>query len=277
MFKVLIIGYSGQLASSLKLLVKDAVLASRSGPLNLDLTKIETISDRLNAINPDLIINAAGMTAVDKCEVERNEAYLVNGISVGEIARYSRKKGIRFIHISTDYVFDGKQGNYNEDSIPNPINFYGMSKLIGDILAFSCDSSLIVRTSGIFGYSQNFPVYVLERLRMNEKVFVFDGFYSPIFTGLLAKAVERLTWSELTGILNVAGARISRKEFAIRIAERFGLNKELVIENEGEIKFIARRPQDSSLDITSARKLINFNFYTTDANLEEFFILKKSK
>ncbi|MEM3845165.1 MAG: NAD(P)-dependent oxidoreductase [Candidatus Parvarchaeota archaeon] len=271
MFKVLVIGYSGQLASSLREVMKEAVFASRSGPLNFDLMKTETILDRLNSIDPDVIVNAAGMTAVDMCEIEKREAYLINGISVREICRYSRKRGVRYIHISTDFVFDGNDGNYKEDSIPNPVNFYGMSKLIGDTFALSCDDSLVIRTSGVFGSSKNFPRYVVEKLRRGESVTAVKGFYSPIFSGLLAKAINEIVFSEQKGILNIAGERISRKDFALKIADKFGLRKELINENESVAKFVARRPFDSSLDISIGKKILHFDFFSTDANINEFF------
>ncbi|MEM3844677.1 MAG: sugar nucleotide-binding protein, partial [Candidatus Parvarchaeota archaeon] len=148
---------------------------------------------------------------------------------------------------------------------------YGMSKLIGDTFALSCDNSLVIRTSGVFGSSKNFPRYVVEKLRRNESVTAVKSFYSPIFSGLLAKAINEIVFSELKGILNIAGERISRKDFALKIADKFGLRKELINENESVAKFVARRPFDSSLDISLGKKILHFDFFSTDANINEFF------
>jgi dTDP-4-dehydrorhamnose reductase len=248
-----------------------AIFASRTGPVKIDLLNVDAIFERLSSINPDVVINAAGFTSVDKCELEKKNAYSVNGLSVREIARYCRGKKIPLIHISTDYVFDGKEGNYTEESVPNPINFYGLSKLVGDTFALSYDSSLLVRTSGVFGSSKNFPIFVLEKLSRNEKVLVLEGYYSPIFSDFLARAVLQLIGLDYKGIINVAGERISRIDLAEVIADKFGLDRSLLIPSEGKLNLAARRPYDSSLDITKAKRVLKFDFYSTRTNLEEFY------
>ena len=269
--KVLILGGSGQLARSIGPLIEEAVLASRSSDTKLDLTHTEVIYDRISRIDPDLIINASGMTGVDQCETNIREAYQVNALSVKEIARFCRDHKIRLIHFSTDYVFDGSEGGYREDSIPNPINYYGLSKLIGDTYALSYDESVIVRTSGIYGISRNFPILALEKLNKNEQVNAIKGYYSPIFVGLLARSSVELMHSKRSGLLNIAGERITRRELAVRIAERFGLDKNLVREETEGLGLVAKRPFDSSLDSSQARRLISIDFYTSRANIDELY------
>ncbi|SAI84431.1 NAD(P)-dependent oxidoreductase [Saccharolobus solfataricus] len=90
------------------------------------------------------------MTDVDKCEVEREKAYKINAEAVKHMVRASRVVEAYFIHVSTDYVFDGTKGNYKEDDLPNPINYYGLTKLLGETFALSYDDSLVIRTSGVF-------------------------------------------------------------------------------------------------------------------------------
>lgn len=269
--RILILGSSGQLATSLRGLIDNVVSASRSGEVKLDLTRNEIICERIFKIKPDIIINAAGMTGVDECERKKQEAYLVNSLSVREVVKYCEKYGARLIQISTDYVFDGRDGNYKEDSIPNPINFYGLTKLIGDAYALSYDDSLVIRTSGVFGSSRNFPLLALGKLENNETVYALKGFYSPIFSGLLAGAIVELMHSKRAGILNVAGERTTRMALAVKIAEKFKLDKKLVVEDGGQIRFTAGRPFDSSLDSTRARSLLSFDFYSTEKNLDEFY------
>jgi dTDP-4-dehydrorhamnose reductase len=251
--------------------MNDAVFASRKGPLRLDLSNVDTVFDRLSSISPDSVINAAGFTSVDGCEREKRSAYLINGLSVREITRYCRVKRIPLIHISTDYVFDGSEGDYHEESVPNPINFYGLSKLVGDAFALSYDESLLIRTSGVFGSSKNFPMFILEKLQRREKVFVLDGYYSPIFSDLLAEAILQLIQLEKRGITNVAGERVSRIKFAELIANRFGLDRSLLAPSEGKLILAARRPYDSSLNIEKARSIINFDFFSVERNLQEFY------
>lgn len=269
--KVLILGGSGQLARSIGPLVEGAVLASRSSETKLDLTHTEVIYDRISRTDPDLIINASGMTGVDQCETNIREAYQVNALSVKEISRFCRDHKIRLIHFSTDYVFDGSEGGYREDSTPNPINYYGLSKLIGDTYALSYDESVIVRTSGVYGISRNFPILALEKLNKNEHVNAMKGYYSPIFVGLLARSSVELMHSEWSGLLNIAGERITRRELAVKIAERFGLDKNLVREETEGLGFVAKRPFDSSLDSSLARRLLSIDFYSSEANIDEFY------
>lgn len=269
--KVLILGGSGQLARSIGPLVEGAVLASRSSETKLDLTHTEVIYDRISRTDPDLIINASGMTGVDQCETNIREAYQVNALSVKEISRFCRDHKIRLIHFSTDYVFDGSEGGYKEDSTPNPINYYGLSKLIGDTYALSYDESVIVRTSGVYGISRNFPILALEKLNKNEHVNAMKGYYSPIFVGLLARSSVELMHSEWSGLLNIAGERITRRELAVKIAERFGLDKNLVREETEGLGLVAKRPFDSSLDSSLARRLISIDFYTSRANIDELY------
>lgn len=279
MSRILILGGTGQLATSLRGLIGNAVSASRTSETKLDLTRNESIYERISRIEPEIIVNAAGMTRVDDCEREKQEAYLVNSLSVKEIVRYCRKHGARLIHISTDYVFDGRDGNYKETSIPHPINFYGLSKLIGDTYALSYDDSLVIRTSGVFGYSRNFPLMTLEKLEKNETVRALRGFYSPIYSGILARAVIELMHSEKTGILNVAGERITRMNLAVKIADKFKLDSKLVVEDLGQFDFAAERPFDSSLDSTEAKNLLSFDFHSIDRNLDEFhtYISKRKR
>ncbi|MCL5873790.1 MAG: NAD(P)-dependent oxidoreductase [Candidatus Thermoplasmatota archaeon] len=269
--KILILGGSGQLAKSIGYLINGAIFASRSGDIKLDLTRNETIYDRLSDLNPDIIVNTSGMTGVDQCEQNIREAYLVNALSVKEIARFCRDRGIRLMHFSTDYVFDGKDGRYKEDSVPNPINYYGLSKLIGDSYALSYDNSIVIRTSGVYGLSRNFPVLSLEKLRSNSSVSAIRGYYSPIFAGLLARASVELMNSNHSGLLNIAGERVTRRELAIKIAERFGLDKNLVKEVMEGLNLVAKRPLDSSLDSSKARGLLSFDFYTSEMNVNEFY------
>jgi dTDP-4-dehydrorhamnose reductase len=252
-------------------ITNDAIFASRTSPVKIELSNADILFDRLSSINPDLIINAAGFTSVDRCESEKREAYLINGLSLKEIVRYCRVRRKPLIHISTDYVFDGNDGNYNEESIPNPINFYGLSKLIGDTFALSYDESLVVRTSGVFGSSKNFPMFVVEALKRKESVPVIEGYYSPIFSDFLARAVIQLIDSGKRGLLNVAGERVSRMHFAELIANKFNLNKNLLVPSKGRMSLAAKRPYDSSLDITRAKGTLKFDFFTISRNLDEFY------
>ncbi|MUM65922.1 sugar nucleotide-binding protein [Acidianus infernus] len=267
--RVLLIGASGQLGIELnKLLSKkyQVIKVYNSSEIpdshKMDITDFFRLEDFIIKTRPDVIINTAAMTDVDKCEVEREKAYKINAEAVKHMVRASRVVEAYFIHVSTDYVFDGTKGNYKEEDLPNPINYYGLTKLLGETFALSYDDSLVIRTSGVFRH-KGFPVYVYKTLKEGKTVFAYKGYYSPISARKLASAIEELLALRKTGLLNVAGERISRYELALKIKEKFNLSGE--VKEVDEVKgWTARRPFDSSLDSSNAKKILSVDFYSLD-------------
>ena len=264
MKKLLLLGSTGQLGSQLFSALKNDYSLIPISHSDLDFNNFYLIKDLILKKEPDIIINCMAITDVDKCEKNKREAYNINGESIKHIIRILKITESYFINISTDYVFSGNKGNYNEMDIAEPVNYYGLSKLIGDIYALSYDNSLIIRTSGVF-LKKGFPIFVYNKLKNNEKIYAIPGFYSPISASYLALAIKQILPMNKTGILNVAGERISRLNIANRIAEIYNLSKNI---EEKSIEMKARRPYDSSLDINKAKKLIDFNFYGLDENLK---------
>lgn len=268
--KMLIIGSEGQLGRELTKLYPDSIGTSHvpSKASYLQIENEDSIIKCLTSEKPDVVINCAALTNVDRCEKEREYAYKVNGLAVRYMAMKCKEIGAKLVHVSTDYVFDGIDGNYLENAPPNPVNYYGLSKLAGEQFAFSVRENLVIRTSGVFGYSNNFPLFVYKKLKSGETVSAIKGFYSPIHARELALAVKRLIELKEEGIVNVAGERVSRMEFALNIAEYFSLDENLVRESDQVPLLQAKRPFDSSLNIEKAIKLIDFDFYSTRSNLE---------
>ncbi len=265
---VLITGSNGQLGKELSLILNNSIKLSHD---DLDLKNVNNIENILNNYNFDTIINCAAMTNVDKCENNINDAYYVNGLALKYITDYCNKNNIYLINISTDYVFNGNKGNYNENDIPYPVNYYGLSKLIGDNYANSYNNSLIIRTSGVYGSKNNFPMYVINNLKNNNKINAFDNYYSPVNAKVLAFSIYKLLNLKLKGILNISGIRLSRYEFALKIAEKFNLNKNLINKIDyNSIKLVAKRPYDSSLNNEKAKNILKYNFDDINYNLNEF-------
>lgn len=236
-----------------------------------DLKNISNIENILDRYSFDTIINCAAITNVDKCESDIGNAYYINGLSMKYITNYCRKNNKYLIHVSTDYVFNGDKGNYTENDTPYPVNYYGLSKLIGDNYVNSYENSLIVRTSGVFGLKNNFPLYVINSLRNNQKVNAFDNYYSPINARVLASSIRELLDKGPVGIINISGTRLSRFEFALNIAEKFDLEKKLIIKTDYKsIRYNAVRPYDSSLNNEKAKNILKLNFEDLDYNLNEF-------
>jgi dTDP-4-dehydrorhamnose reductase len=175
--RLLVTGASGQvgweLSRSLMPLGEVVALDHRQ----CDFSRPELLPSLIRSIKPDIIVNAAAYTAVDKAEREEKLATTVNGTAVGVIAEESRKAGILLVHYSTDYVFDGvKQTPYTEEDAPNPINVYGRSKLAGDTAVRQAGGAyVILRTSWIYARRRhNFLGTILRLASEREELRIVD-------------------------------------------------------------------------------------------------------
>ena len=273
MTSLIIFGGSGQLGKSLSSVFPEAIPYSHSSDnRKADITNFKQLKEIFQSEKPEIVINASAFTNVDACELEKERAFAVNSMGVMNIASLCREYSSKFIHFSTDYVFSGNKGQYSEDSVPDPINYYGFSKSIGDAYALSLPSSLVIRTSGVYGYGKNFPRFVYNSLNAGKTVNVIEGYYSPITSELLARSVKYLIEHDknISGILNIAGERISRFDLAKTIATTFNFNSDLIVKTQKLPNMKALRPYDSSLDISKAKRIIDFDFYSIDANMRSF-------
>jgi len=215
---------------------------------------------------PSILIHIAALGDVDACESNKQLCYTINVVVTRRILREAARLGAKIIYLSTDYVFDGSRGLYQEDDPPNPINYYGLTKLLGEVATLTLDG-VVVRTSAIYGLGPgrpNFGKIVIEKLSKGEIVKAFiDQWLSPTLNTLLGEALAKLALDlELSReILHVAGPRMSRYEFAKAIARVFGFNEKLVKPTSiSEFSFKAPRPKDSSLKVTRAERLLGIAF-----------------
>ena len=171
---VLIIGKNGQVAWELQQTCPSHINAYAYGRTEIDITDSNSIEVAIKEVKPTVIINAAAYTAVDKAESEQNEAYLINATAVELLAKSATQHGIRLLHISTDFVFDGtKNTPYKVEDQTNPINVYGASKLAGEqaIKAYSPNNSAIVRTSWVYSnHGNNFVKTMLRLITEKEQL-----------------------------------------------------------------------------------------------------------
>jgi len=164
----------------------------------------------------DWVVNCAAYTKVDMAETEPTEAFSVNAIGAGRVARMCRERGMKLIHISTDYVFDGQSRvAYREGDQTNPLNTYGMSKFIGEVLALKeCKQTCVVRTQSLFsGYGVSFAKTILKKIKEGQKEFkvVDDQVSCPTHVVHLACALVRVMQAEekgkdIYGILNISAS-----------------------------------------------------------------------
>ena len=197
-----------------------------------DITNRKFIKQTIDDYNPDAILHFAAMTGVDECEQNPSEAEGVNTASVEQIL--NEFSGY-FIFISTDYVFDGKDGPYSEKEKTNPINVYGKTKLDAESIIHSHNQKwLILRTNVLFDYSElttaSFVNWVVSSLRNRKTIsVVLDQYNNPIWTDHLAQIIDSLIEIDATGLYHLGGIEyISRYDFALMIAKKFKLDHNLI-------------------------------------------------
>lgn len=229
----------------------------------LDLEDLPSIASLVKQVKPEVIVQAAAYTDVDGCELNRQPAYRVNYLATQVLARTSLEVGARLIYISTDYVFDGNKGLYREEDEPNPVNYYGLTKLLGEVAVASLlpERGLVVRVSGLYGFSptgkRNFGLIALEKLMKGEEVLAFsDQYLSPTYVYYLAEELVKAVNIGATGLLHLAGERVSRVDFTLALAELVGADSRLVKPvSICNARLTARRPRDSSLDTSRAASM----------------------
>jgi len=236
----------------------------------IDIRQLDGLRSLIIKEKPDIIIHMAAIGDLDLCEKNKALAWKTIVEPSIEIASIVPRINCFLIYLSTDYVFEGEGGNYKEYDVPNPINYYGFTKLLGEI-AFrsSCPHYAIVRASSIYGFGygrMNFAKYLVEKLKAGETVkALIDQYTSPTQATLLGRAIIEIAEEKIEGIFHIVGERMSRYDFAIKVAEVLGLDKSLVKPAEmRELTWIAKRPRDSSLNYDETKKRIKTNFYSTE-------------
>ena len=241
-------------------------------PVKFDLAKdigLEIIQKK--KIKPDVIIHTAALTNVDECEANKELAYELNVDGTKSVAEIANELGAFFVYVSTDYVFSGDKGMYKEEDVPNPIDYYGYTKLLGEKY---CEC--IARPCVIYGAKPasgkvNFALWIINKVRNGEEVkIVTDQFITPTLNTNLAEMLLEMAERELKGIFHTAGKeRVSRYEFALRIADTFGLDKELIKPSRmEEMGWRAKRPEDSSLDTSKVARYLKEEPLGLDKALE---------
>ncbi|MEM3833393.1 MAG: dTDP-4-dehydrorhamnose reductase [Thermoprotei archaeon] len=233
--------------------------------IQLDITNRDKLFEKIFQLKPDTIIHAAAYTDVEGSEINKELAWKINAEATKNIAKASANIDSHMIYVSTDYVFDGEKGLYSEEDAPNPINYYGYTKLKGEEFTKESNTKYcIARASVIYGWAythkQNFATWIINNLKQGKEIkIITDQYVSPTLNTNLAEMLLEIAEREITGILHTAGAtRTSRYNFAKKLAEIFDLNPDLIKQAKiNEMSWKAKRPKDSSLDIKKALKILN--------------------
>lgn len=259
--RILLFGGSGQLGHELRIRATDLSFELVSPVTKeLDITEREQVIALTKRLKPDLVINCAAYTAVDKAEEDQERAFAINQHGALHVAEASREAGSRLIHISTDYVFDGSLGRaLNESDPTSPLSVYGQSKLAGErhVLETLGQDGLVVRTSSLHGQKgQNF-VHTMLKLMVEQPLVrvVGDQYMSPTWAGWLAETILDLGRSKCSGVLHAScSGGITWFDFAQEIWRLAAPTLEgreparLERISASELKRPAKRPQYSVFD-----------------------------
>ncbi len=280
MKSILLTGAYGQLGLSFRKLFDSKYEIYFSGNnynpksgIYLDITNPILYDEVLNFVKPDLVINFAALTNVDLCEKKPELAYSIN---LGGLTNLIDLFNGPIVQISTDYVFDGKNGPYEESDITNPINIYGTTKLESEkILLENSKDNLIIRTNVLYDYSKStsasFLNWVVESLKSeNEINIVEDQWNNPTWTSSLAVVIEKAIDKGVSGLFHWGDEDwINRYEFANKIASTFSLKTSLIKPIlTKDLKQIAKRPLKSGLKTDFAQKILNLEPPTVEECLD---------
>ncbi|MCX7798432.1 MAG: dTDP-4-dehydrorhamnose reductase [Melioribacter sp.] len=293
--RILIIGSNGMLGQRLTEFLKNRrnsyeLLCASLEPSSfipdvdyrqIDITRKNKVRELILDFFPDFVINASGYTNVDKAESERELAWKINVNGVENISLYTWTVDAHLIHISTDYIFDGKKGPYTETDKPCPISYYGRTKLAAEnSIRTSGVRYTILRTNVLYGPVKfgklDFVRWVINSIKSEQQIkIVTDQYNNPTFIDDLVNAIHKIILYKKEGIYNIGGSEIlSRYDFSIRIADFFGLEKKFISPVlTKELKQPAQRPLKSGLIILKAMTELDFKPHS----IEDSFKLIKDE
>ena len=287
--RILVTGSAGLLGSSV------ATTAHRSGnevlatyhstdpDLDFETRRFDIRDDErfkylLDWFQPDVVMNCAAKTDVDGCQREPEKAMAVNGDAPGRLATIAAGADIDFVHISTDYVFDGRSmDRYTESDEPNPIQIYGHSKLVGEqAVAAGHPRSIIARLSFVYGINsvddvlEGFPSWVLGRLIDGERTQLFtDQYVTPTRAGAAAETLVTLASGSTTGTYHIAARDcVTPYDFGHEVAAQIDAPADCLVPGSlTEVERPANRPQRTCLDVTRVENELGCNQPTLSDDL----------
>jgi len=248
----------------------DVVGTNREKGISVNICNIDSLEKIISTNKPDTIVNCAALTNVDEIEINPQSAFAVNVQGVKNVAKVSNEYKIKLIHISTDSVFDGKTGMYDENDQPNPINEYAKSKKLGeDMVKSNSEKYVIVRTNFYGEHKEKKFLFnwIITNLKHGKKITAFnDIIFNPLEINNLAEMLVELCRIKFCGIIHLASNEpISKYHFARKIAAGFGFDENLVLSGSvKDAKLIAKRPLNTSLKNSLAKKTLKTRLISVD-------------
>ena len=287
--RYLVIGASGLVGGYLF----NSLIEAGENPMGTFLANTTPSAERLNIcqqqevnhfferFRPEVVFLPAALTHVDYCEKNPAAAYEVNVMGVKNIADACGASGAYLIYFSSDYIFDGTSGPYDEQAVANPLSVYGQQKLIAEhYITLTLRQSLIVRTTVVYGWEQqgkNFVYRLVKSLQEGRAVKVpIDQVGTPTYALELAQNAMKLSNMKQMGIINIAGSDcINRYEFALEIAKIFNIPQSLIqpVKTE-ELNQAAKRPLLAGLKTEKAAALLQTSFSSSAQGLHSLLTEK---
>lgn len=247
--------------------------------VQFDLAAADHFPDLIARLGPDVVVNCAAMTDVDACEADPETAHVCNGMAPGDIAAACAEHGVEFVHVSTDYVFDGRTTTpYSETAEPNPIQVYGKSKLAGERTVLDrTDSALVTRLAFVWGIHRSsgeligFPSWVASELQNGQEVPLFtDQRVTPTRAGQAAETILDLIETPASGRLHIAcRSCVTPYEFGSRIADRIDADGSLLTRSSMEdLTRVAPRPADTCLAVDRLEDVLGRAQPSIEADLD---------
>ena len=240
-----------------------------------DLADMSSINAMLKLYKPQVVFHSAGMTNVDRCDAYPDMANFINATLASNLAKASYDLGIKFVHISTDQLFDGKTSYVTEPTPTSPLNAYGYSKALAEEkVAKNNPEALIIRCN-FFGwgpsYKASFSDFIFNNLNLNKKIRLADDiFYTPSVMQNLINSINKLIVKDANGIFHVVGSeRLSKYEFGIKMANCFNLDINLIERVSWDsLGAQARRPYEMSLSDNKIVEFLGAGLGNADENIQ---------
>jgi len=234
----------------------------QEGLLNIDITSFEKVKYLFQELRPEIVIHSAALSKPSICENDKEQAYNINVEGVKNVLEGCKRSSSKIIFISTSSIFDGQKGNYLETDEPNPLNYYGKTKLKGEQLVQESGLDFVIaRVSWLYGYNvrqnqNNFTQTVLKKLSSKEDMNVRTYEYGcPTLIDDVPLAIQKLIINKKSGLYHITGPeRVNRKEWSKKIAKIFELDTSFLKEqflDENDIQF----PRDRSLNTNKIKRI----------------------
>ncbi len=248
--------------------------------IQADLIRAGEIERVLDAVQPEVVLHTAALALPDACERDPGLCERLNAWLPGQVAAAARDRGLRLVHISTEAIFDGLKGNYSEADVPNPLSVYARCKYAGEQAVAAADPGALIARVVFYGWSllgqRSLAEFFYYNLRAGKPVRGFtDAIFTPLLVNDLADILVHMVDQRLTGLYHVFSSQpISKYEFGLLVARRFGLDESLISPaSVWDGGLAARRSPDLSMRVDKLSRDLGITLPGQSAGIERLYRL----